>query len=133
MSELGQKIIEILEKHEHPDYGAIRPPSLYKNIAKEIAGLMECKGTILQPEPIDTDVGNTDNLPKAANKRIGSDFNEFYIEALEESFKDLREDNRILRAKLDSIECGECGKSMLECECDDWQEQMIEDYGLDNK
>ena len=28
----------------------------------------------------------------------------------------------LLEAKLTAIECGDCGKTMLECECDDVEE-----------
>ena len=45
------------------------------------------------------------------NVRYGSDFNEFYISALEEYIK-------YLENKLKDIECGECTKNMLECKCD---------------
>lgn len=54
-----------------------------------------------------------DNLPEVANKHIGSDFNEFYIEAVENYAKHLEN-------KLKEIECGECGKNMLECRCEDY-------------
>ncbi len=45
-------------------------------------------------------------------KRMGSDFNEFYISALEEYIK-------YLQQKLKAIECGECTKNMLDCKCEE--------------
>jgi len=33
--------------------------------------------------------------------------------------EDYEEDNATLKAKLAAIECGDCGKTMLECACDD--------------
>ena len=47
-----------------------------------------------------------------SNKCFGSDFNDFYISALEEYIK-------YIEGKLKAIECGECTKNMLECECDE--------------
>ena len=44
-------------------------------------------------------------------KCFGSDFNEFYISALEEYIKYLEE-------KLKDIECGDCTENMLDCKCD---------------
>ena len=45
-------------------------------------------------------------------KRFGSDFNEFYIECLENYIK-------CLENKLKAIECGDCGENLLECKCDE--------------
>ena len=33
--------------------------------------------------------------------------------------EDYKEENATLKAKLAAIECAGCGKTMLECECDD--------------
>jgi len=33
--------------------------------------------------------------------------------------EDYKEENATLKAKLEAIECGDCGKTMLECECDE--------------
>ena len=33
--------------------------------------------------------------------------------------EDYEEENATLKAKLEAIECGDCGKTMLECECDE--------------
>ena len=33
--------------------------------------------------------------------------------------EDYKEENAMLKAKLEAIECAGCGKTMLECECDD--------------
>ena len=65
----------------------------------------------LRPK-IDQQQAERSNLPEVANKRIGSDFNEFYIEAIENYAKSLEQ-------KLRDIKCGDCGKDMLECRCDD--------------
>jgi len=46
------------------------------------------------------------------NKHFGSDFNEFYISALEEYIK-------MLEQKLKDIECSDCYKDMLKCKCDE--------------
>ena len=46
------------------------------------------------------------------NVHFGSDFNEFYISALEEYIK-------YIEAKLKDIECGECTENMLECKCEE--------------
>ena len=45
------------------------------------------------------------------NKCFGSDFNEFYIECLENYIKYLQD-------KLKEIGCGNCNKNMLDCKCD---------------
>jgi len=49
------------------------------------------------------------------DKRIGGNFDDFYIDALTEYIK-------YLEQKLKDIECGDCGKNMLECKCDEEQE-----------
>ena len=46
------------------------------------------------------------------NIHLGSNFDDFYIEALQEYTK-------MLEQKLKDIECGECTKNMLECKCED--------------
>ena len=46
------------------------------------------------------------------NIHLGSNFDDFYIEALQE-------DAKMLEQKLKDIECGECTKNMLDCKCED--------------
>ncbi len=46
------------------------------------------------------------------NIHFGSNFDDFYIETLQEYTK-------MLEQKLKDIECGECTKNMLECKCED--------------
>ena len=45
------------------------------------------------------------------NVHFGSDFNEFYIECLENYIEYIED-------KLKEIECGDCYKNMLDCKCD---------------
>ena len=48
-------------------------------------------------------------------KHFGSDFNEFYIECLENYIKYIED-------KLKEIECGDSYNNMLDCKCDSLQE-----------
>ena len=41
------------------------------------------------------------------------------IESRGQLIDSLAREREVLEAKLAAIECGDCGKTMLECECDD--------------
>ena len=122
MTELEQKIQALIDKHG--DYGLHGKPDRRPSLAKEIAGLV-------MPEESDCN-----NLPEVANKRFGSDFNEFYIEALEATILDLTgkriEDKEKLENQITKRKIEEYRKFLIEWNGSIPDRQKLELQNIEN-